>query len=229
MAKNSTSRGGIVVIGLGRFGGAVAQSLVRLGHEVLAIDEDADLVQRWSDKLTHVVQADSTDSDALRQLGVQDLGRAVVGIGTDIEASVLTVLALHELGVDEIWAKAITAKHGQILERTGAHHVVYPEAAMGERVAHLVTGRMIDFIEFDDGFAIAKTSTPREAAGATLGEFGAADEVRHHRRRDQTPRHRLHICPPGDDGGARRPADRVRPHQSRREVRGADVAAVQHQ
>jgi trk system potassium uptake protein TrkA len=170
LAKNSTFRGGIVVIGLGRFGGAVAQSLIRLGHEVLAIDENADLVQRWSDKLTHVVQADSTDGDALRQLGIQDLGRAVVGIGTDIEASVLTVLALHELGVDEIWAKAITAKHGQILERTGAHHVVFPEAAMGERVAHLVTGRMIDFIEFDDGFAIAKTSTPREAAGANLAE-----------------------------------------------------------
>jgi len=170
LAKNSTSRGGIVVIGLGRFGGAVAQSLVRLGHEVLGIDEDADLVQRWSDKLTHVVQADATDSDALRQLGIQDLGRGVVGIGTDVEASVLTVLALHELGVDEIWAKAITAKHGQILERTGAHHVVYPEAAMGERVAHLVTGRMIDFIEFDDGFAIAKTSTPREATGATLAD-----------------------------------------------------------
>jgi trk system potassium uptake protein len=170
LAKNSTFRGGIVVVGLGRFGGAVAQSLIRLGHEVLGIDENADLVQRWSDKLTHVVQADSTDSDALRQLGIQDLGRAVVGIGTDIEASVLTVLALHELGVGEIWAKAITAKHGQILQRTGAHHVVYPEAAMGERVAHLVTGRMIDFIEFDDGFAIAKTSTPREAAGTTLAD-----------------------------------------------------------
>jgi trk system potassium uptake protein TrkA len=170
LAKNSTFRGGIVVIGLGRFGGAVAQSLIHLGHDVLAIDENADLVQRWSDKLTHVVQADATDSDALRQLGIQDLARAVVAIGTDIEASVLSVLALHELGVDEIWAKAITAKHGQILERTGAHHVVFPEAAMGERVAHLVTGRMIDFIEFDDGFAIAKTSTPHEAAGATLAE-----------------------------------------------------------
>jgi trk system potassium uptake protein TrkA len=170
LAKNSTFRGGIVVIGLGRFGGAVAQSLIHLGHDVLAIDENADLVQRWSDKLTHVVQADATDSDALRQLGIQDLARAVVAIGTDIEASVLSVLALHELGVDEIWAKAITAKHGQILERTGAHHVVFPEAAMGERVAHLVTGRMIDFIEFDDGFAIAKTSTPPEAAGATLAE-----------------------------------------------------------
>ena len=106
----------------------------------------------------------------LRQLGVAEFGRAVVGIGNDVEASVLTVLALEELGMPDIWAKATTIKHGRILERTGAHHVVYPEAAMGERVAHLVTGKMIDFIEFDDGFAIAKTDAPRESHGKTLSE-----------------------------------------------------------
>ena len=174
MARNSTSdkprSGGVVVIGLGRFGGALADSLVRLGHDVLAIDESESLVQTWADRLTHVVQADATDAYALRQLGVGDFAHAVVGIGTDIEASVLTVLALEEVGVGEIWAKAVTQKHGRILERTGAHHVVYPEAALGERVAHLVTGKMIDFIEFDDGFAIAKTVAPREAAGKTLAE-----------------------------------------------------------
>jgi trk system potassium uptake protein TrkA len=158
----------VVVIGLGRFGGSVAGSLVRLGHEVLAIDEHAELVQRWSAELTHVVQADSTDVAALRQLGVADYARAVVGIGTDIEASVLTVLALEELGVGEIWAKAISAKHGQILQRVGATHVVFPESEMGERVAHLVTGRMIDFIQFADDFAIAKVRVPPEAAGRTL-------------------------------------------------------------
>ena len=160
----------VVVIGLGRFGSAVATSLTRLGHEVLAIDEDADLVQRWSNELTHVVQADTTSSETLRALGVADFGRAVVGIGSDVEASVLTVLALEELGVRDIWAKATTAKHGRILERTGAHHVVYPEAAMGERVAHLVTGKMMDFIEFDDGFAIAKTAAPKESWDKTLSE-----------------------------------------------------------
>jgi trk system potassium uptake protein len=165
---SNPSDDGVVVIGLGRFGGAVAESLVRLGHDVLGIDEDAELVQSWADRLTHVVQADSTNSDTLRRLGVHEFSRAVVGIGTDLEASVLTVLALSELGVGDIWAKALGVKHGRILERTGAHHVVYPEAEMGERVAHLVTGRMIDFIEFDDGFAIAKTCTPREAVGKTL-------------------------------------------------------------
>jgi trk system potassium uptake protein TrkA len=164
------ARDSVVVIGLGRFGGAVADSLVHLGHEVLAIDENERIVQSWADKLTHVVQADCTDTDALRQVGVPEFRRVVVGIGTDIEASVLTVLALVELDISEIWAKAITAKHGRILQRTGAHHVVYPEAAMGERVAHLVTGKMIDFIEFDDGFAIVKTRAPREAVGKTLAE-----------------------------------------------------------
>ena len=99
-----------------------------------------------------------------------DFDRAVVGIGSDIEASVLTVLALDELGIQDIWAKAISPKHGRILERTGAHHVIHPEAAMGERVAHLVTGKMIDFIEFDDGFAIAKTNAPHEALGKMLSE-----------------------------------------------------------
>lgn len=173
MARNRAAGAGrdaVVVIGLGRFGGAVADSLVRLGHEVLAIDENERIVQAWADKLTHVVQADSTDADTLRQIGVTELRRAVVGIGTDIEASVLTALALVELEIPEIWAKAITAKHGRILERTGAHHVVYPEAAMGERVAHLVTGKMIDYIEFDDGFAIVKTRVPADAAGKTLAE-----------------------------------------------------------
>jgi trk system potassium uptake protein TrkA len=159
-----------VVIGLGRFGASVAGSLIRLGHDVLGIDENGELVQSLSDQLTHVVQADTTNSDTLRRLGVHEFGRAVVGIGTDLEASVLTVLALADLGVAEIWAKASGAKHGRILERTGAHHVVYPEAAMGERVAHLVTGRMIDFIELDNGFAIAKTRAPREAVGKTLAE-----------------------------------------------------------
>jgi trk system potassium uptake protein len=160
----------VVVIGLGRFGGHVALSLVRLGHEVLGVDDHPKIVQEWADDLTHVVQADSTDSEALRQLGVNEFERAVVGIGTNIEASVLTVLALAELGIREIWAKAISTKHGKILTAVGANHVIYPEAAMGDRVAHLITSRMLDYIEFEDGFAIAKIRAPREAVGKSLDE-----------------------------------------------------------
>jgi trk system potassium uptake protein TrkA len=158
----------VVVIGLGRFGGSVARSLVRLEHEVLGLDENLDTVQRWSEELTHVVQADATSTATLKRLGVGEIDHAVVGIGSDIEASVLTVVALSDAGVKDIWAKAVNANHGRILERVGAAHVVYPEAAMGERVAHLVTGKMMDFIEFDDGFAIVKTRVPRSLAGKTL-------------------------------------------------------------
>jgi trk system potassium uptake protein TrkA len=162
----------VVVVGLGRFGGQVAASLVNLGHEVLGIDSDPHIVQDWSDRLTQVVEADATDTEALRQLGAQDFARAVVGIGTNLEASVLTVLTLAEVGVPEIWAKAISVKHGKILSSVGARHVVYPEAEMGERVAHLITGQMLDYIEFDDGFAIAKVRAPQEAIGRTLAEIG---------------------------------------------------------
>jgi trk system potassium uptake protein len=168
--KKAPTTDHVAVIGLGRFGGQVAQSLVRLGHEVLGIDSDPKIVQEWADQLTHVVQADSTDADALRQLGLHEFERVVVGIGTNIEASVLTVLALTEIGIREIWAKAISTKHGKILTAVGAHHVIYPEAAMGDRVAHLITSRMLDYIEFDDGFAIAKIRAPREAIGRSLGE-----------------------------------------------------------
>lgn len=169
-AQTASAEEPVIVIGLGRFGISVAASLVRLGHEVLAIDEDRDLVQRWASELTHVVEADTTDEEAMRQVGADQFKRAVVGIGTDIEASVLTVLTLVELGVTEVWAKAINKKHGRILGRVGATHVVYPESAMGERVAHMVTGSMIDFIEFDDGFAIARTRAPRESIDRTLAE-----------------------------------------------------------
>jgi trk system potassium uptake protein len=173
LANNGKPRAGedgVVVIGLGRYGGQVAASLVRIGHDVLGIDEDQRIVQSWSDRLTHVVQADSTDEEALRQIGVPEFSRAVVGIGTDIEASVLTVLALTEIGITEIWAKAITVKHGKILSAVGANHVIYPEATMGDRVAHLITSKMIDFIEFDDGFAIVKTRAPADAVGRTLAD-----------------------------------------------------------
>jgi trk system potassium uptake protein TrkA len=160
----------VIVIGLGRFGGAVARSLAQLGHEVLGVDQDMEIVQAFSEQLTHVVQADCTNPLALKKLGAGEMAHAVVGIGTNIEASVLTVVALSDAGCKDIWAKAVNSSHGRILERVGAAHVVFPEAEMGERVAHLVTGRMMDFIEFDDGFAIVKTKTPQCLAGKTLAE-----------------------------------------------------------
>lgn len=160
----------VVVIGMGRFGQSVAKSLTQLGHEVLGIDDDPVLVQEMSGILTHVVQANSTSVETLRQLNVASFAHAVVAIGSDLEASILSVLALSELGVPDIWAKAVNERHGRILERTGAHHVVQPEARMGERVAHLVTSKLMEYMAFDDDFAIAQAHAPLEAVNKTLEE-----------------------------------------------------------
>ena len=158
----------VIVIGLGRFGSSVGRTLERMGHEVLGLDANRALVQDLADDLTQVVEADATDIDTLRSLEAGSFQSAVVAIGSDIEASVLTVLALSDLGVPTIWAKATSENHGRILQRTGAHHVVFPEANMGERVAHLLNGQLMDFIQFDDRFAIAKLAAPEQIVGITL-------------------------------------------------------------
>ncbi|WP_433529998.1 NAD-binding protein [Micromonospora sp. CA-263727] len=175
MLAKGKEREGIVVIGLGRFGWHLTDSLVKLGHDVLAVDRNAEQVQKWSSQLDRVAQADGTEEQALRQLGVADLRRAVVAIGASVEASVLTVLALVELGVPEIWARATSGQHAKILSSVGAHHVIFPERETGERVAHLIVSNLLDFMEFGDAFAIAKMRVPRALVGQVLTELQLLD------------------------------------------------------
>jgi trk system potassium uptake protein TrkA len=171
LARKSRQAGsGVVVIGLGRFGKSLALELVEEGTEVLGIDESGKTVQGLAGRLTHVVEADSTNEEALRQLSVHEFDRAVVGVGSNIEASILTSSILVNFGIRDIWAKAISYSHARILTQLGVHHVVRPEHDMGKRVAHLVRGRMIDYIEFDDGYAIVKTRPPKSIYGLPLGE-----------------------------------------------------------
>ncbi len=161
---------GAVVIGLGRFGTSLALELADTDVEVLGIDSDERNVAALAGRLTHVVQADSTDEEALRQLGVDEFDRVVIAIGTHLEASILTTSAVLGMGVRNVWAKAISHSHARILTQLGVHHVVRPEHDMGKRVAHLVRGRMLDYIEFDDGFAMVKTNPPAGLLGLTLGD-----------------------------------------------------------
>lgn len=165
---SADTRKPVLVVGLGRFGGAVARRLASLGTEVLGVDSNPELVQAHADDLTKVVEADCTDPAVLRQLGAGDFATAVVGIGSDIEASVLTVLALADMGLTNIWAKASNTNHARILERIGAAHVVFPEERMGERVAHLLNERLLDFLAFDDEFAIARLAAPEPIVGLPL-------------------------------------------------------------
>lgn len=170
MAKRSTRKQTetILVIGLGRFGTSVASSLIRMGHEVMGVDENLQRVQETADRLTHVVQADCTSPEALRQIGISDFRTVVVAIGGDIEASILTALAVIESGVPTIWAKATNERHGKILKSIGIQNVVYPEARMGQMVAHILTGKMMDYVELDDDFAMVKTRAPARLVGRAL-------------------------------------------------------------
>jgi trk system potassium uptake protein TrkA len=162
----------VLVIGLGRFGAATAGELDKLGRDVLAVDEDPARVQKWADRVRHTAVLDARDANALAQIGAADFSIAVVATGSSIEASVLITTNLVDAKVPQIWAKAISESHGRILTRIGAHRIVYPEREAGERVAHLVSGRMIDFIRFDDDFALVKMYPPKPIRGLSLVESG---------------------------------------------------------
>jgi trk system potassium uptake protein TrkA len=168
----------VLVIGLGRFGAATAAQLDRQDREVLVMDTDAGLVQKWADRATHAVQADARSMEALRQIGADEFQIAVVATGSSVEASVLIAANLVDLGVPQIWAKAISRAHGKILERIGVNHVIYPEREAGERVAHLLSGSMLDFIQFDDNYVIAKMYPPRSVRGQALKESGVRTRYR---------------------------------------------------
>lgn len=177
MAKQSSRRkrsfhsANVAVIGLGRFGSSLANELVAGGHQVLGIDFDEKLVQAHAAELTHVVSADTTDEETLRELGISDMDSAVVAIGADIEASILTTSLLLQLGVQQVWAKANSTSHGRILEQLGAHHVIFPEKDMGRRVAHMVSGESLDYVHIDEDFVMVKCEAASQFDGKSLAEL----------------------------------------------------------
>lgn len=160
----------MAVIGLGRFGRALALELMVTGTEVLGIDTSEEIVQSLNGELTQVVRADTTKEEVLRQLAVDAFDRVVVAIGSDIQSSILTTSILLRMGIPHIWAKAVSDAHGQILTQLGVQHVIYPEHDMGRRVAHLVRGAALDYIEVDDDYAIVKMGPNRIVEGKRLGD-----------------------------------------------------------
>ncbi|MEG6586494.1 potassium channel family protein [Dendrosporobacter sp. 1207_IL3150] len=157
------------IIGLGRFGTSMASALHKMGYDVLAIDKDGQRVQEVSDEVTHVVQADTTDEDALLALGIRNFDVVVVAIGEDIQSNVLTTLQLKEIGVKYIVAKARNPLHGKMLQKIGADRVVYPERDMAQRVAHnLISTNVLDYIELSPKFSIAEINAPKILVGKSL-------------------------------------------------------------
>lgn len=160
------------VIGMGRFGSSVAQSLSKLGYEVMAVDQSDARIQEISDLVTHAVQADSTDEDALRAIGIRNFDVVVVAIGQDIQASILTTLILKEMNVHTVIVKAQTELHGKVLKKIGADKVVFPERDMGNRVAkHLISPNILDYIELSDDYSIVEIQVTPAMAGKSLREM----------------------------------------------------------
>jgi len=161
----------VAVIGLGRFGSALALELMEQGREVLGIDSDETLVQDHAALLTQVVKADCTSEAALLELGVSDFDSVVVAIGSDIESSILCSSILIGFGVQDLWAKSTSKAHGRILKQLGVQHVVYPENDMGKRIAHQVGGDQLDYVEIDEKFVMAKTNVAPRFEGKSLSEL----------------------------------------------------------
>jgi len=170
----------VIVIGLGRFGSAAARELERLGHEVLAIDRDEALVNDLADEVTHAVQLDASDEDALKAVGAGQFGAAIVAISASAEASIFATMVLKKLGVPMILAKAGSRLHGAILERVGADRVVYPEHDTGVRVAHsFAVPNIIDYLDIAPEFGVVRLRPPLSFVGRPLRElrFGTRQDL----------------------------------------------------
>jgi trk system potassium uptake protein TrkA len=162
----------VLVIGLGRFGSAVARELERLGHEVLAVDRNEQLVNDIASDVTHALQLDAADEEALRSAGAGDFGTAIVAISTATEPSIFATMVLKRLGVENVIAKAGSLLHGEILSRVGADRVVFPERETGLRLAHSFNlPNIIDYLDVAPNFGIEKVRPPKSFIGKTLGEL----------------------------------------------------------
>ena len=161
-----------VVIGLGRFGQTLARQLCMLGAEVLAMDVNHDLVQQVADEVTHAVVGDAQDKDVLRALGVRDFDCAIVAIGSNLAASVLTVMNLQELEVPYIICKAHDETHRRVLEKLGVQRVVIPEQENATRLARsLNSHNVLDYIELSEDYGILEIPAPKSWIGKTLKEL----------------------------------------------------------
>jgi len=166
-----------VVIGLGRFGTSVAETLYSLENDVLAVDIDEESVQNISDRVTHAVQADANDENSLKALGIGNFDVAIITIGENIQSSIMATLLVKELGVKHIIAKATNALHAKVLYKIGADRVVFPERDMGVRVAHnLVSSNILDYIELSPDYSIAEAITPKEWYNKTLRQLNIRAE-----------------------------------------------------
>jgi trk system potassium uptake protein len=162
----------VLVVGLGRFGSSVANSLSDAGYDVLAIDSREREVQAASAQISHVVQADATSESVLNELGIKEFDIAIVAVGSDIQSSVMATVLLKKLGVPYVIARANNMLHGDILKKIGADKVVFPEFDMGNRVAHeLLLGNVSDYLSVTRRYGLISIEATPELVGHTLADL----------------------------------------------------------
>lgn len=160
------------VIGLGRFGSSVARRLSEKGYQVLAIDISESIIQGISDEVTQAVCLDAADEKALRSVGIDNVDAAIVGTGSDLEASILITLNLKEIGIKEIVCKAVSEDHKKVLQKIGATKVIQPEREMGMRLANtLISTSVIEHIELSEESSIMELIPPKDFIGKSLREL----------------------------------------------------------
>lgn len=158
-----------IIIGCGRFGKSIARTLYGMGHDVLAVDRNEEIVQDIANEVTHSIEADATDENVLKSLGVRNFDVAIVTIGSNIQSSIIITSIIKELGVKYVIAKAQNEIHSKILFKIGADRVIFPERDMGTRVArNLVSSNILDYIELSSEYSIMEITAFDEWVGRTL-------------------------------------------------------------
>ncbi len=161
-----------LILGLGSFGNSVAKTICDLGHEALAVDSDADKVERATEFVTQAVQANITDEATLKSMGIRNFDACVVAVGEDLKASILVCMMLKELEAKQIIAKANDNIHAKVLRQLGVDRVVFPERDTGIRVAKsMVSNNVLDLMELHDDFRIAEIHVPEEWCGKSIVEI----------------------------------------------------------
>ncbi|WP_028029935.1 potassium channel family protein [Gemmobacter nectariphilus] len=170
MAKETRS---FAVIGLGAFGSAVAAELARFGNQVIGVDLDERRVASMAPTLSSTVILDTTDELALREAGIDQYDVALIAIGRDIQASILTTMNLRMLGVGTIWVKASNRTHHRILSKLGADRVILPEQEMGRHIAQMLNNPIVqDYVSLGNGFSVVNIVIPERLEGRTVASLG---------------------------------------------------------
>ncbi|HEX7050483.1 MAG TPA: TrkA family potassium uptake protein [Longimicrobiales bacterium] len=188
-----------VVAGLGNFGSGLVEMLHARGHDVIAVDIDEAKVLRMKPFASRAVALDATDPEALERIGAGQADAAIVSLGDDLAASVLAVMALSDLGVPEVYAKAFSVDHAKVLDRIGVTEVIRPERETAFRLARRLSMRLLNYTPIAPGYSLQEMATPDEFIGKTLLElrlpqrFGVAVVAIHDVLRDE-----MHVVPPAD-------------------------------